>query len=416
MIAVQVALAWTALTGILALAVDGGLMLAARRHAQSTADAAALAAAADLYKNYAANNGADSGSNTAATSAKDVAVSNNRGATASNATVRTYGSNYLGGPNAGTAIPRGYAEVTWTFNQARYFSNVFGGSAIPISARAVARGSRATLVSGITVLDPSGKDAWSQPGGNVTVSNGNIIVDSNNSEAVKIGGGTLTAPALEHVGGTNIQSGAFSAPPPGGGPGTLTTIGTAVSDPLASLPQPVASDYPQQSSSKLSINGDTTLQPGRYTGGITISNGTVTLSPGVYYIQGGGFNINGGTLTGNGVMIYNDPASSNDDIHLAGGVINLSPPTTGTYAGITLFENRSSAYSSDPVIISGTPGSSIKGALYFPNAPLTLTGGAASLPYGDAIVAKDVSISGGSLSVGLNPNSLPSSREINLVE
>src|SRR5262245_36526784 len=101
MIAVQVAISWTALTGILAIAVDGGLMLAVRRQAQATADAAALAAAADLYQGH---------SNSAAqTSAQDIGVAN--GFTKSNILVQLPGSNYLGGPNAGTAISSGYVEV-----------------------------------------------------------------------------------------------------------------------------------------------------------------------------------------------------------------------------------------------------------------------------------------------------------------
>src|SRR5207248_2799018 len=47
------------IAGIVALGMDGGRMMEERRHAQAGADAAALAAAADLYLNYQTNAGAD---------------------------------------------------------------------------------------------------------------------------------------------------------------------------------------------------------------------------------------------------------------------------------------------------------------------------------------------------------------------
>ena len=47
------------LVGVVALAVDGGTLMETRRHVQAAADAAALAAAADLYSNYTANQGID---------------------------------------------------------------------------------------------------------------------------------------------------------------------------------------------------------------------------------------------------------------------------------------------------------------------------------------------------------------------
>jgi uncharacterized membrane protein len=47
----QMVLCVTVILGIIAICLDGGVLLAERQHAQATADAAALAAAADLFKN-----------------------------------------------------------------------------------------------------------------------------------------------------------------------------------------------------------------------------------------------------------------------------------------------------------------------------------------------------------------------------
>src|ERR1700731_4600732 len=74
-VAVIVAVSLTALLGVLAIGLDGGLLLTERRRAQSTADAAALAAAADLYKNYSTNQGKDP-SGTAKQAALNLATPN----------------------------------------------------------------------------------------------------------------------------------------------------------------------------------------------------------------------------------------------------------------------------------------------------------------------------------------------------
>src|ERR1700687_1395550 len=54
-----VAVCLTVLLGVVAIALDGGVLLTERRPAQATADAAALAAASDLYKNFGTNGGRD---------------------------------------------------------------------------------------------------------------------------------------------------------------------------------------------------------------------------------------------------------------------------------------------------------------------------------------------------------------------
>ena len=143
MVTAQVVLSLSALMAMLAVVADGGLLLVERRHAQATADAAALAAASDLYVNWSNDNpsGTDS-SGTAHASALGVASANGytNDGTTSTVTVNISPAKYSGGPNAGTTLPAGYAEATVTWYQQRFFSGIFGSGAIPVSARAVARG------------------------------------------------------------------------------------------------------------------------------------------------------------------------------------------------------------------------------------------------------------------------------------
>jgi uncharacterized membrane protein len=65
----------TVLLGIAAISLDGAVLLTERRHAQATADAAARAAACNLYANFAINGGLDP-KGTAAASALTTAVAN----------------------------------------------------------------------------------------------------------------------------------------------------------------------------------------------------------------------------------------------------------------------------------------------------------------------------------------------------
>src|SRR5437879_5147187 len=75
MVAVFVALCLVAIVSITAIVIDGGMLLQERRHGQATADAAALAAALQLWLGEPANGGLD-GDGSAKKSALAVADDN----------------------------------------------------------------------------------------------------------------------------------------------------------------------------------------------------------------------------------------------------------------------------------------------------------------------------------------------------
>jgi Flp pilus assembly protein TadG len=111
-----------------------------------------------------------------------------------------------------------------------------------------------------------------------------------------------------------------------------------------------------------------TLSPGTYCN--KDWNGTITLNPGVYILRGIDVKLGGNaSLTGSGVTLFlMDGAQFTAN---ANNVINLSPPSTGTYAGITIFQDRGNT---EPMTINGTSGSNVSGFIYAPNAPITYTG------------------------------------------
>jgi hypothetical protein len=168
---------------------------------------------------------------------------------------------------------------------------------------------------------------------------------------------------------------------------------------------------------KISSSGTYTLQPGLYTGGIAISapSGTVTLNAGIYYMQGGGFSNSGGiNLTGSGVMIYNAPVHSSEQVKLTStGSLTLSPPTSGTYKGITIFQDRSSTAA---VAITGNGSMNLTGTIYAAGANINLTANGSANVIGSRIIADSMTVTGnGSVNVNYSGNGSPL-RDTRIVE
>jgi Flp pilus assembly protein TadG len=409
---VLLALCLIPLLGIVGLSLEGGLMMENRRRGQATADAAALAAADDLYKNYQANQGLDT-NGTARQSALDTAAANGYTNDGTNSVV-TVNIPPLSGSFAGKP---GYVEVLVQYDQQRAFSNLFGSGAMPVTARSVARGMWVAFNTGLLVLDPTSPGSLtSTGGGGVNITGGaSIIVDSNNPAAAQgKGTGNLAAPEFDIT----------------GTPGTLTTgggafVGTIDSgvpptpDPLRYLPQPDPSTMTVQSDHPLHIAGTNpvTLQPGVYKGGISISGqGSVTLMPGIYYMQGGGFSATGqGNLTGNGVMFFNAPQSNSDNINLAGlGSMNITPPTSGIYTGLTIFQDRNATI---PLSVSGNGATSITGTFYAAKALLGVTGNGLQNVLGSQYISYDLTLGGnGGININWNAQGTARTRIIGLVE
>jgi hypothetical protein len=99
-----------------------------------------------------------------------------------------------------------------------------------------------------------------------------------------------------------------------------------------------------------------------------------------------------GTLSGAGVTIFlMDGAELNIN---ANQVINLSPPATGPYAGITIYQARGNT---TDLTLNGGANSSLNGFVYAPDARVTYTGN--STTASDAclrIIGKTVTMIGNS--------------------
>ena len=422
------------LLGMVGLTVDGGLILASYRQTQNAADAAALAAAYDLY------NGTLSGAHTLTTSNYAGAGSYNN-MTGTTVTINIPPST---GPHAGAGNTT-YAEAIVSYPYKTSFIQVLGPSSTQtITARAVAGGPLSSPVEGVMTLVQSppggagGADLTVSGGATLTV-DGPVVVNATTSGALAVNGSNSRVFATKvSVSGGVTGSSQVENYPSGGGASPLTA-NTAVNyaDPYASLAAPstsngvVNTNYGSPSisngsrsglvspNSYNSSTGVTTLNPGLYTA-ITISGGSVTFSPGIYVLEGGGMAISGGaTVNGSGVMFYNTAnnynASTGADgsnpqfntgIAISGGsTFNLTGinNSSSPYNGMLIFSDRSNPNSNSHNTITISGGSStspITGTVYAPTTNVTISG---QSNFSSQFIVGTLTVTGGSAAVSIVP-------------
>jgi hypothetical protein len=399
------------LIGLLAVTLEGGFLMSQRRRVQATADAAALAASDTLFRNYPTYKGLDQNGQ-AKQAALALARDNGYTNDGTNSTVTVNIP-----PTSGNfAAKPGYAEVIVKCNIQRAFSRLWGSDSLSVKSRAVALGKWDYFNTGILVLDPASSGSLNAGGGGDLTLTGKakIIVDSGDSSAVVVnGGGSIVASTVDIYGGYTT---------PGGGQ-LLADVHLGVlptPDPLAYLPVPDPRSLPLQSHNPTHIvSGNKTLQPGVYSGGITIGGqANVTLQPGIYYMDGGGFSFTGqGALVGQGVMIYNAPKQSNDSISITGSTsstVSITPPTSGLYAGMSLFQDRTANVS---MSVSGNGLMNMTGTFYAARALLKITGNSPGNVIGSQYVSWQLNTGGtAGLTIDWSPSNTTKIRTIGLVE
>ena len=117
--------------------------------------------------------------------------------------------------------------------------------------------------------------------------------------------------------------------------------------------------------------------PGYYPDGINMNGGFADLASGIYYIgnraPARGIDLKGDAVlrsNAGGVLIYLEPGASLVTSGSASG-LQLSPMTSGTYNGVTIFMARTGNGSAS---IGGLGNFVIRGTLYVPNGELEMHG------------------------------------------
>ena len=247
----------------------------------------------------------------------------------------------------------------------RYFTALFTQEPVKIAVRAVAAYENEQQAC-ILALDTWADDAVIFIG-NPTATFDGCVVMSNSlaDDSITIAGSAdVTAPCIVSAGGTDVSA-------------DLTL--TSCTAPMEEMPQAVDpyADLaaPSTAGTCASVpNGNPsqpkTLDPGVYCGGLQLT-GEVALNPGVYVIDGGDFRINANAqVIGHGVIFY---LTGGATVHFNGSAqIDLSAPTSGTYAGVLMYGDRNQGNGDN--IFNGTADSSFTGALYFPTQQVTHNG------------------------------------------
>ena len=377
---IMFALGLAVLLGMAALTIDVGLAYVARRDMQNAADAAALAGADVLLEGQSFA--------LAASAARDLALQNGYDNAAADVTV-TISIPPTSGPHSGDWD---FVEVLIQRPIDAVMARAVGKNEFNIAARAVAGIDRTPKPYSIITLSETDCQTM-QFGGQVTLTIADAGTLTNSecaADAFSTNGTINVATSANHVvGGWNMigGSGDVSLPPSRAG---------HFDDPLIGVPVPTAASGPVQDCPTYhGAPGTIILQPGVYnctidpqgqwglqfepgdyyiTGGIVINGGgNISFGSGLYFLQGQGLKITGnGDVTGDGVTFYIDEGQ----VTLTGtSTTELTAPTSGTYEGIVIFQNRTLTTT---VNMSGDAIADGWGAVYAAGAQIHLVGNTGS--------------------------------------
>ncbi len=339
---VLLALAFSVVLAGGGIALDAGMAYVERRHGQVAADAAAYAAAVELVKNWdAANRGT-----LAADAARAYASTN--GYVADATTAVTINNPPTSGAYVGNAD---YVEVLIRRDVRTTFVRILGPVFATLSVQARAVGGSVPPAKPYSIIALS---KTASPGLDVNgqvqlrADEAGILVNSSDSAALQ---GTGGAQIMAEPFGTDVVGGIGILTPGVDVRGPLNTGAAQVPNPLAYLTPPTGAGLPSFGDVVVT-GGDVVIVPGIYQSIQVSGTGKVSMQPGTYIIKGGGIQVTGaGELKdndfadGQGVFIYNAcsdfpaPSGTCGAIMTAGnGRVDLNRSTTGTYAGISIWQ------------------------------------------------------------------------------
>ena len=239
-----------------------------------------------------------------------------------------------------------YVEAIVTDTISTFFGSLLPVTSLTLRARAVAGSSPSPYC--IVALAPTS--------GTPTISIGNAVINMPNCIVAGAGNivGTNSNARInaENVLVAGTCSGVCS------GFTNLRQNDPAPLDPLASLSQP-------SNPGGCSTTAASSLSAGCYNN-ISVG-GTVTMSPGIDYVTGKiNFSTNANLVGASGVMLYLAPGAS--IVFGNNNTLTLSAPTSGTYAGVSFYQDRSN---NTAITFNSNSGLYITGAFYAPSASVS---------------------------------------------
>jgi len=301
----------------------------------------------------------------------------------------------LEGPNAVKVVAR-RTEDSPAGPVGLLFGRVFLQNSINVERAAIAMVGGGTG-AGLITLDLHAPQSLSLSGTvTLNVDGGVVQVNSDDEEAAVLANGTptLIAPELDVCGGCRFTGGASYD-------GDIVPSRPR-GDPLWYLPEPSVDAAPERGAVNNTGGEHLTLQPGLYSGGIAMNNGSLTLEPGVYILDGVGLQVTGGDLYADGVMFYIIDRTPKNNVEscvklVGNGVSQISPPDpakhhfpeAALYEKISFFQSRSNQ---NEATFIGTSQLLLEGSLYFSECNVNLSG--TSDGFGNQLIVNTIEVSG----------------------
>ncbi|GAA0544638.1 hypothetical protein FHS83_000535 [Rhizomicrobium palustre] len=252
-----------------------------------------------------------------------------------------------------------------TATVATNFLPMAGIKSMSVSASATAKMGASTSVCVLILNKNNSQTLLMNSGADIEASQCEVDVASTASPAAIFNGGSTLNTKKTCIASSSILDNG----------GTHPNLSTK----CAVQPDPFAGKLPVPSTSAPDCNGGNynggpvVLSPGVYCGWYNFNNApSVSFQPGVYVIKGGGWNVNGGTWSGTGVTFYFADSSK---IQFNSGVsASLSAPSSGSYAGILMYE--APGLSSSQFLFDDSKGHNLDGLIYLPSRQLVMNSGA----------------------------------------
>jgi Flp pilus assembly protein TadG len=433
---VLVAFSLTILMGMVALAVDVGMLYRAKRLVQRAADSGALLAAAQI--------GTDASGQTGA----------NTGATQNGFTIGTGAGTVTVTPTIQTATStRGFVQVTVTEHTPTIFMPVLSSTfkTIDVSGKAAASYTLSGNNECMLGLSQSGVAVQSYSGVETDGSTSMVWGTTIMSDIIVAGSAKINAPncGVQACGPATVGSGKTASALYAAGSGKITAksntgpsygtdnSGSTISsapilkgcsgDPMAaSMPtKPTAGTCsdPTWMSSGTAGGQAKTISPGTYCNFNTANVSTLTMNPGLYIITNTFSTNSGSTINGNGVTIFlanGVISNANNYTYVQGGAtpygvgngttMNITAPTSGTYAGLAIWDGNNSASSPDTFTFGGGASSTFTGSIYAPNTNLYIGNNSGNTAMSSNIIANTITAVGsGTITNNYNPSGSSSS-------
>jgi Flp pilus assembly protein TadG len=399
--AVTIALSFTGVAGLAGIGAETASWYYTQRSMQGAADAAAHTAATALMQL------GNSDVAKAAAKVEACSVARNFNFTCDTAT------NVHIPPTSGThAGSTDAVEVDLSQPMQMMFSGMFMSTAPTVSTRSVAMAAANTSPPCVFAMDKNSETGMSTNGTPALNLTGcSLYVNAAGTNALSMGGGTITTPAA-YIVGSNTGTG-LNTPTPqdthNGVPPHNDPYGS-VANVTSVPPSPTCGS---QNNDHVSGNRTETWCKDHANGTFVFTNGvqvdggsTLNLCPGTYYVNGGTVNLQGGatlnapptanttppmsstlcgTNTTGGVTIIlmnsttgGNPANLN---FTANSTANLTAPSSGTYSGLAIFQARTTCSGNSNTCANSLDGGgtqNIQGAIYVPNNAVDFQGGASS--------------------------------------